>query len=320
MGQDATNNRIAAVRRFNRFYTRRLGVLRDRVLGSSLSLAEVRVLYELAHGGESSPGQLAATLGVDAGYLSRLLRKLDSQGFIDRSRGKEDGRRISVRLSRAGRETFAPLEQRSGEQIADLLAPLADTQQAALCRAMRTIERLLDPDGGGRPAIILREHGPGDLGWVVARHGAVYAQEYGWNAQFEALAAEVAATFLRNFDPAGERAWIADCDGEPVGSVVVVRENEATARLRLLLVEPHARGLGIGRALVDAAIRFARERRYRDLVLWTNDVLAAARRIYEDYGFVLVRSEPHRMFGPPMVGQTWNLRLAEGSARDPGNS
>jgi DNA-binding MarR family transcriptional regulator/GNAT superfamily N-acetyltransferase len=299
--------RVAAVRRFNRFYTSRIGVL--HYLGSDFSLAEVRVLYELAHRADPPAAtELCRDLGVDAGYLSRLLRGFERRRLITRTRSEIDGRRSHVALTAAGRAAFAPLGARSHDEIAALLAPLAEPDQQRLVEAMQTIEGIL----GGRdrtPPFTLRPHRPGDMGWVVQRHGALYAEEYGWDERFEALVAGIVAKFIEHYDAARERCWIAEKDGERVGSVFLVRRSATVAQLRLLLVEPRARGLGVGTHLVAECERFARDVGYRTIVLWTNSVLLAARRIYEAAGYRLTKKERHTSFGHDLIGETWEKRL-----------
>lgn len=304
--QAELERRVEAVRRFNRFYTSRIGVL--HYLGGEFSLAEVRVLYELAH--RASPptaAELGKVLRLDAGYLSRLLRGFERRGLLARTRSDSDGRSSHLALTAAGRAAFAPLGARSHDEIAALLAPLADADQRRVLEAMETIENVLGADH--RPPFTLRPHRAGDMGWVVQRHGALYAQEYGWDERFEALVASVVARFIERYDPARERCWIAEKDGEPVGSVFLVKKSRTTAQLRLLIVEPRARGLGIGARLVAESERFAREAGYRAITLWTNSVLTSARRIYEAAGYRLVASEPHHSFGHDLVGETWEKAL-----------
>jgi DNA-binding MarR family transcriptional regulator/GNAT superfamily N-acetyltransferase len=306
----APDARVDAVRSFNRFYTRRIGVLRPRVYGSPWSLTEVRVLYELAHASAApTASELQRALDLDAGYLSRIVRGFEAKGYVRRKRSSEDARRLHLALTAAGRRAFRPLERASQAQIGALLAPLAPDAQQRLVDGMATIETLLGDAPARSAALRLRPHRPGDIGWVIERHGALYAREYGWGARFEALVAEIAAKFLRSFDPARERCWIAERDGRNVGSVFLVRRSRTTAQLRLLLVEPSARGLGIGRALIEECIAFARGAGYRRIMLWTNAGLDAARHLYEQAGFRLVREEPHRSFGKDLVGQTFDLTL-----------
>ncbi len=303
------DRRIAAVRRFNRYYTQRIGVLDEGLLRSPFSLTEARVLYELAHCDRPTASELARELHLDRGYLSRILRSFRRQGLIDRARAATDGRRSHLSLTIAGEAAFAPLDRRSRDEIAALLAPLADRAQHRLVTAMRQIEELLDPAAVGKERIVLRPPDPGDIGWVAARHGAIYAAEYGFDARFEALVAEIAAGFVTHFDAERERCWIAQVDGEPVGSVFLVRDTDSVAKLRLLFVEPAARGRGLGRLLVGECIDFARAAGYRTITLWTQSVLLAARHLYEAAGFRLVRTEPHHSFGHALVGEYWERAL-----------
>jgi DNA-binding MarR family transcriptional regulator/GNAT superfamily N-acetyltransferase len=299
---------IAAVRQFNRFYTRRIGALEERLLDTPFSLAESRVLYELANRSAPTASELAKDLGLDPGYLSRILRAFESRGLIARTPSETDGRQTHLELTPQGRSAFLPLDRRSRDAVAAMLQQLGEAQQHRLVAAMGAIEATLGVSRD-KPPYLLRPHRPGDMGWVVSRHGALYAQEYGWNIEFEGLVAEIAAAFIKNFDAGRERCWIAEIDGEPVGSVFVVKHSDAVAKLRLLLVEPHARGLGIGARLVEECVLFSRHTGYRTLTLWTNHVLHAARHIYQQCGFRLVHEEKHRMFGPELIGQTWELTL-----------
>jgi DNA-binding MarR family transcriptional regulator/GNAT superfamily N-acetyltransferase len=303
-------DRIAAVRRFTRFYTRRLGVLREGLLDSSFSLTEARVLYELANRDAPTATAIGRDLGLDPGYLSRILRRFETLGLLERARSAEDARRTKLHLTATGRQVFAPLDEGSRMQVAGLLAELSDADQKRLIEAMATIEGLLDPPRSSSPPYTLRPHRPGDIGWIVHRHGALYAQEYGWDETFEALVAEIAAGFIKQFDPKRERCWIAETDGEIVGSVILAKASDEVAKLRLLYVEPQARGLGIGRRFVEECIRFARAAGYHRITLWTNDVLHAARHLYTAAGFRLIATEPHRSFGKDLVGETWELDLA----------
>lgn len=309
MASPSLDRRIAAVRRFNRFYTRRIGVLNGGLLHSALSLTEVRVLFELAHGANLTARALCDELGVDAGYLSRLLRGLEERGLVARTASPNDGRIVHLNLTDRGREEFATLDQRANEEVRALLTPRPVAQQRQLLGALRTVEEILDAAPPRRESYILRHHQPGDMGWVVHRHGVLYAAEYGWDERFEALVAEVVASFIQKFDPRWERCWIAERDGEIVGSVFLVRKSKTVAQLRLLLVEPSARGLGIGARLVEECIRFARQAGYRKMTLWTNNVLHTARRIYQKAGFQLVDEHPHERFGRDLIGQTWELTL-----------
>ena len=300
---------VQALRGFNRFYTQRIGVL-DPYLGSPFSLTEVRVLYELAHRDQPTASELGRDLSLDAGYLSRILRRFEQQGWLARVPSPADARQSLLRLTPSGREAFEPLQQRSREEAAALLAPLAPGQRERVIDALRTVERLLSPGEPRARTVQLRDPRPGDLGWVVMQHGEVYAREYGYDAGFEALVAEVAAGWLRDFDPAGEKGWIAELDGERVGAVFVVRRSPTVAQLRLLILSPHARGLGLGGRLVDECIAFARDRGYRQLVLWTHGQLDAARRIYAARGFQRVDSEPLAAYGrQDLVSETWALEL-----------
>jgi DNA-binding MarR family transcriptional regulator/GNAT superfamily N-acetyltransferase len=308
-GDGELAGRVAGVRAFNRFYTRRIGVLQEGLLHSPFSLAEARVLYELAQRAGPTASELGQALGLDAGYLSRILAGFESRGLVGRRPSPSDGRRSLLRLTARGRRAFAALDRRSQDETAALLAPLAADEQSRLVGALQTVERLL----GGVPAAggpyVLRPPRPGDIGWVVHRHAVLYAREYGWDERFEALVAGIAAKFIAGHDPARERFWIAERDGEIVGSVLLVRHSGTVAKLRLLLVEPAVRGHGIGARLIDECIRFARQAGYRRIMLWTNDVLHAARRLYEKAGFRLLRAEPHHSFGHDLVGETWVLKL-----------
>jgi DNA-binding MarR family transcriptional regulator/GNAT superfamily N-acetyltransferase len=301
--------RIEAVRRFNRFYTRRIGVLQEGLLASDFSLTEARVLYELAHREGSSAAALARELGLDPGYLSRILAAFARRGLISKAPAPADGRQSLLALTAAGRAAFAPLDARSRAEVGALLARLSAPEQRRLIAAMDAIEELLGEDDAARAPYVLRPHQPGDIGWVIHRHGVLYAEEYGWDQTFEALVAEIAGRFVTNFDARRERCWIAERAGAIVGSVFLVRESDAVAKLRLLLVEPEARGLGIGRRLVSECIRFARQAGYRTITLWTNDILVAARAIYIAAGFTLVAEERHHSFGHDLVGQNWELGL-----------
>jgi DNA-binding MarR family transcriptional regulator/GNAT superfamily N-acetyltransferase len=308
--------RIAALRQFNRFYTRRIGVLHEGLLDTRFSLAESRLLWELAHTEQTTATELAATLELDAGYLSRLLRGFKERGLVKASRSASDARQTRLSITAAGRRAFAPLDRRSQAEVAALLAPLSDAQQRELLAAMARIETLLGAHARTQP-FVLRPHRPGDIGWVVSRHGALYAQEYGWDQRFEALVAQIAAGFIERFDAAREACWIAERDGSNVGSVFLVQARDETtqavepgvAQLRMLLVEPSARGLGLGVALVNECERFARQRGYRRIRLWTNSLLLAARDIYQRAGYKLLASEPHHSFGHDLVGETWELEL-----------
>ncbi|MFF3145595.1 GNAT family N-acetyltransferase [Streptomyces sp. NPDC057927] len=303
---------VQDIRSFNRFYTNVIGALDyGRHLYAPYTLTESRVLYELAHSPRTDAADLRGELSLDAGYLSRILNKFEQDGLIERTPSERDPRRRRIMLTAQGRETAALLDERSRESVGALLATVPADDRPRLAEAMRTVRTLLS---SGRPPrsedVVLRDPGPGDLGWIVQRNAALYAAEYGWNADYEGLVARIVADFAEDHDPHLERVWIAELDGRPVGCVMCVRDDApGTARLRLLLVEPDARGLRIGDRLVEAVIDFARDGGYRDLVLWTNDVLSAARRIYQRHGFVLVAEKPHRSFGADLTGQDWRLDL-----------
>jgi DNA-binding MarR family transcriptional regulator/GNAT superfamily N-acetyltransferase len=300
---------VAAVRRFNRFYTKHIGVLREGHLDSPFSLAEVRVLYELAQREAPTAADLTRELGVDPGYLSRILRKLEQRKLIEKTRSDTDGRQTHLRLSETGRSAFASLNTRADDEIAALVGRVPSDERSRLTGAMRAIEQMLSAHTPDNRSFVIRTHQSGDIGWVVYRHGILYSREYGLDERFEALVAQIVAEFVQNFDARRERCWIAEKDGERVGSIFLVRKTDEIAKLRLLLVEPTARGLGIGQRLVDECIRFARQARYRRMTLWTQSNLHSARRIYESAGFKLVNEETHSMFGPELVAQNWDLEL-----------
>ena len=303
--------RVEAVRRFNRFYTKQIGVLQEHLLRSPYSLTEARVLYELAHHEQATATatDLGAALGLDAGYLSRILNSFQKQGLLERKTSETDGRRSLLRLTPRGRNAFGKIDAASHNDVGAMLRNLPSDAQSRLVAAMHTIEALLGAPPDQRARYFLRPHRAGDMGWVVQRHGVLYAQEYGWDEQFEALVAEIVAKFMRQHDPKRERCWIAEQDRENIGSVFLVKKSEGVAQLRLLLVEPQARGLGIGTRLVNECGRFARQAGYRKITLWTNSVLHAARKIYEKVGYRLVLEEPHHSFGADLIGQTWELEL-----------
>jgi len=309
MAESEFDQRVGAVRRFNRFWTRRIGVLREGYLESPFSLTEVRVLYELARSEETTASELGKELGLDAGYLSRILRGFQERGLISKKPSITDGRRSLLRLTEEGQETFASLDARSREDVGAMLGALSAAEQERLIGAMRTIEELLGAQPEAKVPYLLRPHEPGDMGWVVHRHGILYAREYGWDERFEALVARIVADFVDNFDPAKERCWIAESDHAILGCVFIVKESDTVAKLRLLLVEPEARGLGLGTRLIEECVRFARSRGYEKLTLWTNSVLDAARHIYEEKGFEIVEEEEHHSFGKYLVGQNWELKL-----------
>ena len=301
--------RVHAVRRFNRFYTRRIGLLHEGLSGSTFPLSEARVLYELAHRERPTATELRKDLGLDAGYLSRILRGFERRGLLRKSRSADDARRSHLALTPRGRKAFAPLDARSHQDAAGMLRGLDPARQEKVVAAMHTIEAALSGAADTRAPYLLRTHHAGDMGEVVRLHGEVYASEFGWDATFEALVARIAAKFVESHDPKRERCWIAEVDGEVVGSVFLVKQSATVGQLRLMIVHPKARGLGIGARLVNECLRYAREAGYRKVTLWTNSVLVAARRIYAKAGFRLVRKERHRSFGQDLVGETWELGL-----------
>jgi DNA-binding MarR family transcriptional regulator/GNAT superfamily N-acetyltransferase len=308
---------VAEVRAFTRFYTAVIGVLDEGLLGTPYSVTEARVLFELAQSDATDVADLRRGLRLDSGYMSRIAARLEADGLVTRAPSGRDARRQVLALTPRGREVFADLDARSADQVAHLLDKLGEADQERLVTAMGTVRSLLGAaQGDGLPAtartVVLREPGPGDLGWVVARHGSVYAAEYGWNAEFEGLVARIVADYAAAHDPRREAAWIAELDGEPVGCVFCVARDNTTAQLRILLVDPAARGLGIGARLVAECLRFATAAGYESMMLWTNDVLTSARRIYEAAGFRLVDEEPHHSFGQDLVGQVWERRLDAG--------
>jgi DNA-binding MarR family transcriptional regulator/N-acetylglutamate synthase-like GNAT family acetyltransferase len=307
--ESVPERRVEAVRRFNRFYTKKIGVLHEGLLQSPFSLTEARVLFELAHAQAPTATALAGELGLDPGYLSRILQQFRKGGLLSRRPSTTDRRRSLLALTEKGREAFALLDVRSRDEIRAMVGELSGAEQVRLIDAMGTIESLLgDCTVPGTP-YLLRPHRPGDMGWVVHRHGVLYAREYGWDETFEALVAEIVAKFIRQFDPKAERCWIAEREGYDVGCVFLVRHSKRVAQLRLLLVEPSARGLGIGHRLVEECTAFARQVGYRKIVLWTQSLLHPARKIYAAAGYRLVREEPHHSFGHDLVGETWELML-----------
>ncbi len=307
-GRDRSR-RVEAVRRFNRFYTRQIGVLQEKLLRSPFSLTEARLIYELAHRKTAIAKDLGKELGVDAGYLSRTLEGLKEKGLLKKEQSKTDGRQILVGLTRKGQDAFTSINARSQTEIEAMLNKMAPGDQERLVEAMGTIESLMGGKKEAKAPYILRPHQPGDMGQVVHLHGALYAQEYGWDERFEALVAEITAKFIKHFDPKKERCWMAEKDGNIVGSVFLVKKSEKVAKLRLLIVEPKARGLGIGSRLVEECLRFSRQNGYRKIILWTNSILYAARHIYEKAGFRLTGEEKHHSFGHDLVGETWELNL-----------
>ena len=300
---------VAAVRRFNRNYTKWTGLLDEHLHASRFGLTEARILYELAQGQQPTASDLSTGLGVDTGYLSRILKGFAKSGYITRERSAADGRQIHLALSKQGEAAFEPLNAASAAAVGRQLAALSAADRDRLIQAMSVIEEVLGRDARSAGPAILRPPVTGDFGWIIHRHGALYGQEYGWNEEFEALVAEIVAKFIREFKPAREFCRVADKGGRVVGSVFVVEADAETAKLRLLYVEPDTRGEGLGRRLVDDAVNFARAAGYRRMTLWTNDLLAAARHIYEKAGFRLVSEEPHESFGHKLTGQYWELML-----------
>ena len=305
---------IAAVRRFSRFYTRQLGLLQESLVHTPFSLTEARVLYELAHRNAATASELAADLDLDHGYLSRILRRFGEDGLLAKKRAPDDGRQSFLTITAKGRKAFAPLNKGSHDQVAAMLEKLSAADQTRVVGAMSTVESLLGASAEtsrSAPVIILRPHQPGDMGWVTSAHGALYAAEYGWDITFEALVAKITAEFIENFDAKHERCWIAELDGERVGSVFVVRKNNDVAKLRLLIVDPRARGLKLGTRLVEECLRFAKAAGYSSMTLWTQSNLTAARGIYQRAGFNCVAQEPHHSFGVDLIGETWDIKLRE---------
>jgi DNA-binding MarR family transcriptional regulator len=304
-----SKDRVGAVRRFNRFYTRQIGLLGKGYLNSPFTLAEVRVLYELAHRESPAAAEIAKALGLDAGYLSRMLLGFRRRGYLARKASEEDARTNHLSLTRKGRAAFGALEAKSEGEVGAMIKPLSTVDQNRLTAAMITIEELLGERAEPKMPYLLRAHQPGDMGWVIHRHAVIYGEEYGWDERFEALVARIATEFIEKFDPKRERCWIAERDGVMVGSVFLVKKSDRVAKLRLLLVEPSARGLGIGARLVEECIRFARQAGYHKITLWTHSILAAARGIYRKAGFRLVKRQRHQTWGPSVMGETWELRL-----------
>ncbi len=309
MAANSSSQRIHKVRHFNRFYTRQIGLLQEHLLQSPFSLTEGRILYDLAHTESTTATELGNALGLDAGYLSRTLRAFQKRGLITKQTSKTDGRQSLLRLTDKGHAAFAKLNAQSQTEIGAMLSKLPLADQNHLVDSMQTIETLLSEQPVRETPYILRPHRPGDMGWVVSRHGALYAQEYDWDETFEALVAEIVSQFLKNYDPKYERCWIAERNGENVGSVFIVRRSDTVAKLRLLIVDPSARGLGLGRRLVDGCIQFARQVGYQKLTLWTNSILTAARHIYQSVGFKLIEQEPQPNFGQDLISETWELDL-----------
>jgi len=308
----ALDRRVDAVRRFNRFYTQRIGVLEDHYQHSPFSLAQARVLFELIQRDETTATQIARELGLDDGYLSRILRGFEKDGLIRRTASKADGRQSLLQPTARGRQRYAALDAATRQQIGTMLAALPPAAQQRVVAAMATIMTTLAPSDAA-PALVLRGPRPGDFGWIVERHAVLYAREYGWTEPFEGLCAQIVADFANNHDPRRERCWIAERGGENAGSIFLVKDADSpsgdVARIRLLLVEPWARGAGIGERLVQESIAFARGAGYRKITLWTHSILTGARRIYRRAGFVLVASRPHQSWGKPVVGETWDFQL-----------
>jgi DNA-binding MarR family transcriptional regulator/GNAT superfamily N-acetyltransferase len=302
-------SQVAAVRGFSRFYTRKFGIIEPKLLDSPWTLQEARVIYEIAARKTCTATDLVSALGLDAGYLSRTLQTLQRRQVVARKPSKADRRAAEITLTAKGRAAFAELDSRSRREVAGLLGKLEPADRTAIVQAMSKIERALEPSAPQLAGFLLRTHRPGDIGWIVSRHGALYAQEYGWDISFEALAAEIAAQFIRSYDPVREACWIAETGGEPVGSVFLVKASDDVAKLRLLLVERGARGLGVGRALTEQCIRFARRAGYTSITLWTQSILVAARGIYQRAGFQRIKEEPHHRFGVDLIGETWELKL-----------
>jgi DNA-binding MarR family transcriptional regulator/N-acetylglutamate synthase-like GNAT family acetyltransferase len=303
------DGQIAAVRGFNRFYTRKLGVLDQQLLKSPFSLSEARVLYELAHRDNPAAKEIGIELGLDPGYLSRIIQNFDENGLIVRKPLVSDRRQYRLSLTAKGRQAFAKLNQTSHDEVAAMLAALSTDERGRLTGAMATIEALLEPQGPARAPFLLRSHRVGDIGWVISRQASAYAEEYGWDISYEALAAEICAQFIKSYDASREHCWIAETAGEPVGSIFLVKASDQVAKLRLLLVDKKARGLGVGRALTEQCIRFAREAGYASITLWTQSILLAARGIYRSAGFRRVAEEKHHSFGADLIGETWELKL-----------
>jgi DNA-binding MarR family transcriptional regulator/N-acetylglutamate synthase-like GNAT family acetyltransferase len=309
IAESVPQERIAAVRRFNRFYTQRIGVLQGAWLDSPFSLTEARVLYELKQRAGTTATDIARELGLDAGYLSRILRRFQKLRLIKKETSPADARQSFLTLTEHGRKAFAPLETRSNRDVKAMLAKLSAAQQDDLVDALRMAEGLMSETGRGRADVSLRAPRAGDFGWIVQRHAVLYQREYGWCEEFEGVCAQIVADFINKCDPRWERGWIAELNGQNVGSVLMAKDSDEVARLRLLLVEPAARGLGIGKRLTGECIRFARECGYRRMTLWTHSVLSAARHVYAQAGFRLTSSEPRRSFGQDVVSEHWDMSL-----------
>jgi DNA-binding MarR family transcriptional regulator/GNAT superfamily N-acetyltransferase len=308
VAESGIHKQVSAIRAFNRFYTRKIGVL-DGMASSPFSLAEARVLYELANCRQPTATDIRKELGLDAGYMSRILRDFERRKFVTRERSKTDERQRFLSLTSKGRSAFAPLDARSNRDVAAMLDDLSPTEREQLVDSVQTVRRLLGDIAEAKTSYLLRPHQPGDMGWIVHRQAILYADEYGWDGTYEALAAEIVAQFIKNYDPKRERAWVAEKDGERVGAVFVAKGSDQTVRLRLLHVEQQARGLGIGKRLVEECIRFARQAGYQKMTLWTQSILHAARHIYKKAGFQVVHEEKHHSFGKDLTAETWELNL-----------
>ena len=308
MPASSIDSQVSAIRAFNRFYTRKIGVV-DGMASSPFSLAEARILYELAHRQQTTATDIRKELGLDAGYMSRILRNFERHQLVRREPSKTDERQRFLSLTAKGQKAFAPLDERSNQDVATMLNQLSPAERTQFVHAVETVHRLLGDKAEPKTPYLLRQHEPGDMGWIVQRQAILYAEEYGWDGTYEALAAEIVAQFIRNYDPKRERAWVAEKDGERVGAVFVAKQSDEIARLRLLHVERAARGLGIGKRLVEECIRFARQAGYQKMTLWTQSVLVAARDIYKKAGFQLVKEEKHRSFGKDLTSETWELNL-----------
>jgi DNA-binding MarR family transcriptional regulator/GNAT superfamily N-acetyltransferase len=306
---DPSKDEIAAIRGFNRFYTRKLGIIEPKLFESPWTLQEARIIYEIGARQCCTATDLVRSLGLDPGFLSRTLQALQRRKIIVRKLSKSDQRVNELSLSAAGRGALEDLENRSRSTVGAVLERLDANQRAAIVHAMMTIEHTLEPPARPRPAFLLRSHRAGDIGWIISRHGAVYAQEYGWDSSFEALAADIGAQFIRSYDPSREHCWIAEIGGDPVGSIFLVKASDEIAKIRLLLVEKKARGLGIGRELTEQCIRFARQTGYKSITLWTQSILVAARGVYSAAGFRRIKEEGHQSFGVDLIGETWELEL-----------
>ena len=309
MSLNDSDTQVAAIRGFNRFYTRKLGLIEPKLLHSPFTLQEARILYEIRHRPACTATDLTRDLGLDPGFVSRTLQALQRRQIVARTPAKHDGRINELSLTARGRTAQAELERRSCEEVGSLLASLDGTQRAVVVGAMATIEQTLERPTQKPAAFLLRSHRPGDIGWVISSQAKAYAGEYGWDISYEALVAEICAQFIRNYDPSREHCWIAEADGEPLGSIFLVKGSDDVAKLRLLLVEKKARGLGVGRALVEQCIHAAREKGYKEMTLWTQSILVAARGIYQAAGFRRVKEEPHHSFGVDLVGETWQMEL-----------